>query len=82
MAAETVVLLGVLVIVAQLFFVLLSLIGSDVRLRRIEKKLKVLVPDPPLARRSRRRRAWISESVARSNYRRDGRAIARHLHSH
>jgi len=45
-AAETVV-LGGLVIVAQLFFVLLSLIGMDIRLRRIEKRLKVLVPDPP-----------------------------------
>ena len=48
MATETVVLLGGLVILAQLFFILLSLIGMDIRLRRIEKKLKVLVPDPPL----------------------------------
>ena len=47
MATETVELLGVLVIVAQLFFILLSLIGMDIRLRRIEKRLKVLVPDPP-----------------------------------
>ena len=48
MATETVELLGVLVIVAQLFFILLSLIGMDIRFRRIEKKMKVLVPDPPL----------------------------------
>jgi len=47
-ATETVELLGVLVIVAQLFFILLSLIGMDIRFRRIEKKMKVLVPDPPL----------------------------------
>jgi hypothetical protein len=47
-ATETVVLLGGLVILAQLFFILLSLIGMDIRFRRIEKKMKVLVPDPPL----------------------------------
>jgi hypothetical protein len=33
--------------VALLIIVLLSLAGIEFRLRRIEKKLRVLVPDPP-----------------------------------
>jgi hypothetical protein len=33
--------------IALLVIIFASLVGMDARLRRIEKKLKVLVPDPP-----------------------------------
>jgi hypothetical protein len=39
--------LGGVIALGLLLFNFLGMVGIDLRLRRIEKRLKVLVPDPP-----------------------------------